>query len=348
MLSEKVLEELSRITPLRESLVRLAWPNLSTEAKLDIVHAIQGNGPLKDTPHWLSRLALEDPAPVVRYWASRHAYFNNSGPEQYREEWKSFAASDEDKALYAKVATDDSLMVRLCADNGDTLSYTALTDASQLKRLTFLRNLAMPSLPPFIDWLDEALLQNIADDDLRDCAEEFFMHPCVARDIARTPQDFLDGFDAYQCGAAIKRGWTLLHRAGPKLRRALSYSLPTSLGLGTIAVDDLVAMPDEVLQIFPYRAASSEEIRMVIQIMHDYPERFSARVLDAVNRFDQYDEGEQSNTGELEAQRKRQAIDQQAATLDTVLELKQQLGVLCEQVEEVARVMSTRKSGFFG
>ena len=70
MLSEDILEELTRSSALQRDLVRLAWHSLSTESKLQLVQAIQ-SGLTPSTPDWLVDLALKDAAPIVRFWAAR-------------------------------------------------------------------------------------------------------------------------------------------------------------------------------------------------------------------------------------------------------------------------------------
>ncbi len=66
MLSDKVLEELIRNTPMSEHLIKEAWPDLSTEGRLQIIQATV-DAHLHTLPTWLSVLAMNDKAPIVRY-----------------------------------------------------------------------------------------------------------------------------------------------------------------------------------------------------------------------------------------------------------------------------------------
>lgn len=74
MLSERVLEELSRNTALGEQLVLLAWPSFAVESKSQVLDAVamEASSP---TPECLARLAIAHEAPLARYWAARHTYF---------------------------------------------------------------------------------------------------------------------------------------------------------------------------------------------------------------------------------------------------------------------------------
>ena len=54
MLSDRVLGELVQAGPLQRALVSAAWPSLSTESRLQVIAAIQGEGVLRHTPDWHS------------------------------------------------------------------------------------------------------------------------------------------------------------------------------------------------------------------------------------------------------------------------------------------------------
>jgi hypothetical protein len=67
MLSEQVLREITGEGPFCEHLVKLAWPSLSTGAKLQVVSALQ-SAHHRHTPNWLADIGLADNALIVRYW----------------------------------------------------------------------------------------------------------------------------------------------------------------------------------------------------------------------------------------------------------------------------------------
>lgn len=73
MLSERVLEAFVRRVPMSEHLVAAAWPDLSTEGKLQVVQGVMDNT-MGDVPDWLLRLAMGERIAIVRYWAANSAY----------------------------------------------------------------------------------------------------------------------------------------------------------------------------------------------------------------------------------------------------------------------------------
>jgi hypothetical protein len=349
MLSESVLEELARDTAFREHLVTTAWPNLSVESRLQLIELIQGlRPPSLETPAWLAKLAIDDAAPIVRYWAARHTYFRNKGPEHYSDEISmSWAATEEDKALYAKAAADPCELVRFCVP--DHFNYKALTGISQLGRLAFIRALDMPDLLAFTEWLEAAIPAGVVDRDLSECANEFFMHPRVKCDMKRKYHDFWDGYDWYKCGEGMKKGWALTKVASPRLRDTLSWALPTSYGSGTMKVDDLAQLPDEVLENFFYRADKNTEIEGVLKLMHDHPERFSAELIAKFKERDPV-EPARPTPEEIEERRSQEAVERHAETLDSVMAVKQQLAGLPEYFQgfqEATMSLRTRMQGGF-
>jgi hypothetical protein len=348
MLSEKILEQLARHTAFSRPLVEMAWPNLSTESRLNVIQSIQGDSINRGTPAWLARLALDDPAPVVRYWAARYTYFNNSGPAQLRAGFEFLAATDEDRVLYAKAEADPCELVRQCIEQRDALELKDLMSAPHLRRLAFIRNLAIPSLGRFIERLEEGVASGIPDPELRECANEFFMHPRVQDDMKRQPEDFWDGFDAYQCGEGMRRGWALTKTAGPGLRLTLAYALPTSYGLGTMKADELAQLPDAVLDTFIYRTDETKEIGAVVQLMREHPDRFSPAIIEKVRTHDRHDDGARPSAEEIDKSRKLQAVDRHEITLKAVLELQRKVSELQALMEEAATAGANRKRGLFG
>lgn len=343
MVSESVLDELVRATALRQHLVEMAWPSLSTESKLQVIQAIQADFVSMSTPNWLLKLAIDDPEPVVRYWSARHAYFNATRPGDFDDRLMQAPASEEELELYAKASRDASIFVRCCIDSGETFDYMHLSSLSQIERLLFTRRLTMPSILPFIEWLEDAVENGVPDSDLRDCAHEFFMHPVVRKDMGRKGADFVDGFDAHQRGKAIRKGWNLTKVAGPGLCTTLAFALPTSYGLGTMSVEEIAELSDGVLSTLIYRKGESNEIDDVIQLMNNHPERFSSQLQQRLNSDDDIRE---LVPDEIEEKLRMSAIKRQEATLEVALEIRQQLNQLQSQIQDTQAEASKRR-GFF-
>ena len=121
MLSDQVLIELARNSPLREELITAAWPSLSTESRLEVIDAVvppreRGSSTV---PDYLLDLALSDPAPIVRYWAARSYYFRRPvlGPDGKVVPSKipSLETPPEEYQRTARVEGDRSPLVRAAA-----------------------------------------------------------------------------------------------------------------------------------------------------------------------------------------------------------------------------------------
>ena len=69
MLPDKVFAEFSSNTPESQLMVKLAWPSLSTESKLQLISALQTKNHY--TPTWMAELAAADQAPIVQFYAMR-------------------------------------------------------------------------------------------------------------------------------------------------------------------------------------------------------------------------------------------------------------------------------------
>lgn len=342
MLNETVLEELLRDTPMREHLVREAWEDLSTESRLQVIQALSA-GPNSVVPNWLCMLALNDKAPIVRYWAARLADFRGPPPKGVAPRLAAlYERTDVQAQLYEKANADSSELVRLCAARGSALSYTTLVTVSQFQRLAFLRTLSFPSPREFFGWLDTAIGAGVPDLELADCMREFVSLPEVRAQLGQDPLDFDDGLDAHHAGKSIKAGWDVARIAGPALQRQLASVLPTRMGLTTITADELATMPENALAALPWRVHESEEIAQLVAMMHEHPERFPDEAVKAANRADDMPSGD----GVLNVRAKR-TLDQPRATLEAVIRLDEKVTVLADQVQQM-RDQATRKRGFFG
>ncbi|CAD6525975.1 hypothetical protein [Paraburkholderia metrosideri] len=344
MLSENVLEELLRATPMREHLVREAWASLTTESRLQIIQTI-ANQLFGTIPDWLAMLAIDDHAPIVRYWAARSTYIMKPATENASDAFKFLHAStDAERQLYEKAKGDSSELVRICADRGETLSYRTLAGEPQFRRLAFLRSLSTPDVRSFFEWLGRAIDEGVPDAELTECATEFLALPEVLRALERNPDDFPDGGDAYAAGKAIRAGWDVVKLGGPALQRQLAFVLPTRMGLVTIGIDELAAMPSEVVATLPWRTDELREINELVAMMRAHPERFPD---EAVKSLTSADNVYLPSGDALVDGRSRNAVDRSRATLDTLIRLKEKVTALASQLELMQQELSSRKGGLF-
>lgn len=346
MLSEKVLEELVRRTALSEHLVTAAWPDLSTESRLQVMQAVT-EANMDSCPAWLSQLALVDGAEIVRYFGARYTSFSTPEDLKRANEGGLFFGhkpTPEDIELYERTSRDASELVRAGLNEGNQFNFKTLTKTPQMHRLLFIRSLTLPTLEPFMEWLSEAIDAGVPDAELGECTQEFMALPRIKRELARDRMDFSDGWDAYSAGKGVELAWQVVKKAGPVVQNYLVYELPTSMGLHTCSVEELASMPERVLSSFPYRSDESKEIAAVVRLIRDHPERFPKEVVESLSRADEYGGG---ISAEARAKARAQAaVDRSEVMLDAVMSLKDQLTSLAERVGELQEAAS-RKRGFF-
>lgn len=256
MLSEDILDELARSSPLQEALVSLAWPSLSTESRLQLVQAIQ-SGPAPSTPDWLLDLALQDVAPIVRFWAARHAYLPESLPDNPLI--PSIAPAEEDVARWAAVRADPEPLISACA-TCETFFWPPekLIAQPQSSRLLTIRRMTSPDFSAFVDWIEMALSADVADEELQQCIHEFFTLPGL-KEALELPEAEQEPYGAYSRERALEKAWELTKLAGPRTQRTLAFALPLQVGRhGRVKTDLLVSLPGPVVEALLFRTGGND------------------------------------------------------------------------------------------
>jgi hypothetical protein len=323
MLSENVLEHLTRKTPLREHLISAAWPSLSVESKLQVIDTLIGVGGLSVLPDWLIYLAMDDASPIVQYWGLKDAYFKIPKPD---------LPKDSSMDFYQCASNSQQPLVKSLAAKAGMFGFEHLNNASQLSRLAILRNGNTDSFSLFMSWLDQAFESGIPDIELGECCTEFLNLKVVQEELST--EFFEEGYDAHTAGKGIETAWMLMKKAGPYLLSSLLYRIPTSLGLKTIKVEILCDMPEKVLSAYPHWTAPSKEIEQVVELMRSHPERFPEKALKSLNHYDSF--GFPSDH-ELEIQRAYASPERLKVLLDSNLEIKTVLLDLKNEVDAIQK-----------
>lgn len=328
MLSENVLEHLTRKTPLREHLISTAWPSLSIESKLQVIDTLTEGGGLSVLPDWLIYLAMDDASPIVQYWGLKDAYFKIPKPD---------LPKDSSMDFYQRAFDSQQPLVKSLAAKAGMFGFEHLNNASQISRLAILRNGNTDSFSLFMSWLDQAFENGIPDIELGECCTEFLNLKVVQEELST--KFFEEGYDAHTAGKGIEAAWILMKKAGPYLLSSLLYRIPTSLGLKTIKVETLCDMPEKVLSAYPYWTVPSKEIEQVIELMRSNPERFPDK---AIKSLSYVDSGVFPSDDELEIQRAYASPVRSTVLLDSILKLQNDISFLRKQVDVISR-----KSGIF-
>jgi hypothetical protein len=332
MLSEQVLEELVRSTPLQQTMVETAWPSLSTESRLQAIHAIQGPGE-DSTPTWLMELCIADPAPIVRYWAARRYLFS---PSEDREATGPFAAfmkpaPENEKLLRTKTVADPCELVRACASE-DPWEANA-----SVNRLVFARNKGTAHL---VTGLSKAVDAGMPDEEVFNMLKEVLRKPQVQVDL-KFKGMYQDGDTAYYEGDVVKDGWALVRKAGKTTQWLLAEALPTDRGLARITPTELATMPTNALKAMAWRRDKTKEIDEALNLVLASPEKYDAKVIDSINSglevCANIEDGPSRGSG---------VVDRGQETLDQVLALQGQVQELAEQLAAL-RQMAGAKKGWF-
>ncbi|MBK8527151.1 MAG: hypothetical protein IPL57_08635 [Rubrivivax sp.] len=350
MLSDIVLADIARPSPTQHLIVTAAWPSLSVESRLQVIAAVQGTGLTRSTPEWLLDLAMQDQAAIVRYWATRAAYFREVGPVDFTAESESgffepTPAAPADLERVRAARNDPSELVRLSVDRLGLFDVEKLSSMPQQQRLLAIRNQGSPSFSSFVDWLCKAVEQQVPDDDLAACSAEFFALPEVNEQMRN--DDFDDGMAAHLEGKAMTDAWALLkHKAGPRLTSQLVYALPVKRGLGTVKAEELAAMPERILRSLLHRQGDGEAFLELAEMIRKEPDRFPPDVVKSLKRDDE----DYCSMPDAQARVEHgltNALDRQAATIQLVVGVRREIGRLRERLDQIYEA-ATRKRGFFG
>ena len=347
MLSDVVLEEFSRNSPLTPHLVALAWPSLSTESKLQIIAAGQRDYS-PSTPAWLADLAMDDEAAIVQYAALRHTYLKTRSAGEANPLFAAFAATESEIAQHEKAHSLQNFLVQAAVlDVGSFPDKEVLIGLSQTERLVVTRNKSNLDLGVFVEWLTGAIAAGVSDEDLAECAGEFFARPDTQNAMKVDKFDFHSGEAAYFAGKALEDAWALIKTAGPRLQNRMYWSLPTALGMTTMKPEVLATMPDRLLGFMVTDSNPGAEVAAVQALIKESPGKFPSEVVEKMERTARNEDGfPHYSKEEIADMRRLSAVDPARQTLEVVMELKAQIKALKEQLEDVKEAASTKR-GFF-
>jgi hypothetical protein len=352
VLAENVLAELTRSGPLRPRLVSAAWPSLSTEAKLQVVTAIQGPDAGGSTPGWLLDLAQADPAAIVRYWAARGYSFRETqadwGNRDERGMPQTVPAAPSELARYERAKADPSELVRLCVDLPSELSVLdgGLADVPHLQRLLVIRSATGFWLYLFVDWLEEARDAGVPEPELYECLVEFLNRPeteAYGRGRTRGEDPFLD----LKNDEALERLWESLQHypAHSPIATMLAGWLPGSAGGAPISVETLAALPQQVIESVVGRYREGGVFKELFDLVLREPVRFTEGVQKAVKMHLSAPEMTTSPEA-MEGDFWRSRTDRSEAAVSLLLDLRSRIESLATRLDEVEAGIRERRGLF--
>lgn len=331
MLSEEILEELVRSTPLQQMMVETAWPSLSTESRLQVIHAIQGPG-AGSTPTWLMELCILDTAPIVRYWAARRYMFPAPTEREATGPFAAFSKSvpENEKLLRTTAVADSCELVRACASEDPWESKDGLI------RLVFARNQGTAHL---VSGLSKAVDAGMPDGEVFNILKEVFTKPEVQADL-KFKGKYQDGGTAAYEGDVVKDGWALVRKAGKTTQLLLAEALPTDRGLTRISPEELATMPPSALQAMAWRRDKTKEIDEALNLVLANAEKYEAKVIESINS------GLQVCASIEDGPSAGDSVDSGQETVGHLVALKSQVQELADQLASL-RQMASAKKGWF-
>ena len=344
MLSESVIENLTRRGKLAQTLVEMAWPDLSVESRLQVIETITRRE--RDSlPTWLVHLAMGDQAPIVRFWAAKCAYLPKrrqpvatDDPEaaELNQMLASFAPGEEAVALRERVQNDSHSLVRECVDLTSTWDerFPSMTQEARLLRI---RTVQLGSLSRLIRWLKQGMASGVPDADLGGCVAEHFQRQDLEDPESVT---YYDGMDAYSAGSTVKEAWELIREAGPSLTMQLAWHLPTHAGMYSLSVEEMLSLPPQALEHLLTRPARSREIESLRVYLREHPEK----VPEGVSEFRP---PSARSDYESELHRRREAPNPGYQTLELGLQLKRSFRDMDEKLDGAVQAIQKRRGIFW-
>lgn len=342
MLSDDVLEELTRNSVLQPDLARLAWPSISVESKLQLIQALQ-RGATPSTPDWLADLALADTSPIVRFWAARYAYLPSPAPETSLT--FPISPSEGDLARRDAVLADPELLVSACAKCSETslLFPNELAECTQPLRLLAIRRMANPDFSGFIDWLETAFKAGVPDEELQDCVREFFALPGLKGEL-ELPETEQDPYGAFSREKALTKAWELTRAAGPRTQNALAFSLPLTVGqLGKVKAAVLADLPGSVVDTLLFRAKwrDAETLDEFVALVSANPENYPPEVQKQLDR--ESDDIVYTDVERTRRQEQARRPDKGNAVLQEVFSLGDRLAVIEARMADLEKGLQEKK-----
>lgn len=275
MLSDNILEELTRPTKLQQQLATMAWPDLAVESKLQLLDSQH-----MMMPTWLLELAWADAAAVVRFWAIRFAYL----PKPQRDGTNACFKESRERVLQ-----DHEPLVRACCTNRDEgyFNYQFLTRMSALERLLSIRNLIRPRFSLFVDWL-AVVVGTVDDDQLSDAAIEFFSLPKIRLELSGNASDDIEYIRSYSDETLLK-AWHITKQSGQLLTFQLAKCLPLNGGSsGKIGAVQLAELPIYLLRRLIDRSFEDKHAVLIelMELIRSQPNRFHKEVCSSLSKLD--------------------------------------------------------------
>ena len=222
MLTDSIFKQFTKRSALQQRLVEVAWPNLTTESKLEIIEASSGPSRLRVTPYFLVDLAQNDRAEIIRYWATLSAYFERPPSNELAQRvFKDRVIEPAQTRRTARLDSDSSELVRAAGVSTGIVSMgKRLIEQPQLTRLVQIRKASHPSTESFADFVDDAIKAQVPVNEICECIDEYFAREDVFSELQEL---HADAFGEY----AKSKGWEHLWSIAATAPLPIGYLIAT-------------------------------------------------------------------------------------------------------------------------
>jgi hypothetical protein len=284
MLSDSVLKQLTKSSPLQQRLVEAAWPNLTTESKLAIIDAASGPAKLRATPYFLIDLAQNDSAEIVRYWATVSAYFERPPSNELAQRvFKERVIDPAQTRRTASLDSDPSELVRSAGVSTGIVSLgKSLIEQPQLSRLVQIRKASSPSTDSFADFVEAAIADQVPDREVGECIDEYFAREDVFSELQELHPD---GYGEYSKGKGWEHLWAIAATASLPIAYRVVAMGAVSGKFWTLKLELIEKLPTDLLTHCVYR--DEEVFEQLREAVRKSPDKFDPELVKQVKGFDE-------------------------------------------------------------
>jgi hypothetical protein len=332
MISDRVLMEFVRNSPLQKILLETAWPSLSVESKLGIIEGMaQQEGSSFNTPDYLVDLALSDSAQIVRYWGVRHYSFRrpNIGPDGKEKVLFGRPTPAEEIQRTARADADPSPVVRAASMEMPGLGGLGLGNLialPQLARLVKIRRLDRPDTDGFATFVETAVAKGGASlDEVRDCMWEYFRREDVRKESRELDEDAWSEVSKQRGWESL---WKLAATAPDEVGRLIANYAAIEGKYWEIKLEQLEALPDRIKRTVMHRDEKpAEKLRETVL---KSPEKHPKELVDAANKYYKWRSEDRFPTDDDKQKYQLEHMPRQEAVFQTVKELREEVERLKE------------------
>ena len=332
MLSGKLLKEFTKGSYIKDELIKLAWPSLDTESKLQIISNLQDDGKNRLSDNLLT-LAGNDSDAIVRFWASRYLVASNILSDVVLDH------SEEAIATARKLQDDESSMVRDLANLNFKFLGGPEEPLNPQQRLLSVRFFESGNISKMMEWARDLWKQKtIGEGDIYQIVGEILRSPYLKEEFPEV-MSLRSASNYYNVGDA-KRIWQMSSELPKQAAREIGYYAPIWVEQSNILLEVFDELPAVTQAAAVFRR--EDNVNEIIEKVRETPNNYDDEVVKTIEAYDKY-EFEMPSSDEIEEMRILRATDREQSLVEITIALTKQLR---ELREDVALLSNNQSKGF--